>query len=158
MNISESMKRQVVSIQASADLAQALNLFVTRRIGTLPVVDDANRLVGMLHIYDLLNIAVPGFEQLLENSDFVHDLGALEYFRPAPEELARQVREVMQPPVSVEETSGLLRAATLLRCHTLSNVPVVDGDGRLVGIVSFVDIGVAILSQWQQPDGGDSPA
>ncbi len=154
MHVSDSMKRQVVSIGTSASVAQAMALFVARRVGTLPVVDDANRLVGVLQLRDLLNLVLPGFEQLLENSDFVHDLGALENHRPTAEETAVEVRELMQPPVSVEASSGLLRAATLLGCHGLVDVPVVDASGRLVGIVSFVDIGVALLAGWQEPEPG----
>jgi Mg/Co/Ni transporter MgtE len=148
VNISESMKHQVISINVSADIAQAVSLLNTWHISTLPVVDDENRLVGMLQIHDLLNLAVPGFERLLEDFDFVHDLGALENYHPTPEELARKVATLMQPPVSVEVNSGLLRAATLLRCHNLTNLPVVDANDHLVGIVSFVDIGTVLLSQW----------
>jgi CBS-domain-containing membrane protein len=33
--------------------------------------------------------------------------------------------------------------------HNLHDIPVVSKDGKLIGITSRVDIGVAILSTWQ---------
>jgi CBS-domain-containing membrane protein len=37
----------------------------------------------------------------------------------------------------------------------LTNLPVVDDDAKLVGIISFTDIGVALLAKWQQRTCGD---
>jgi CBS domain-containing protein len=59
----------------------------------------------------------------------------------------------MQPAISVDETCKLLRAYALMLQHNLLDIPVVNGRGELTGIVSWVDIGTAILSAWQ-PKGG----
>ncbi len=52
-NISQSMKHDVISISVSATIREAAALFVKEHIGTLPVVDEDGKLVGMLHIRDL---------------------------------------------------------------------------------------------------------
>jgi CBS domain-containing protein len=54
----------------------------------------------------------------------------------------------MKPAITVEEDCGLLRAYALMLQHNLHDMPVVSRDGRLAGITSRVDIGVAILSTW----------
>ncbi len=149
MKISDCMKQDVVSISASASIGQAAALFAVRRIGTLPVVDAAGRLVGLLQLRDLLALIMPDFVRLMEDFDFVQDFGAVETRQPSPEMLARSVREVMQPPISVDKNCGLLRAAALLRQHELLDMPVVTSDGLLVGIASRVDIGAALLSSWR---------
>jgi CBS domain-containing protein len=56
----------------------------------------------------------------------------------------------MQPAQSVEEGSGMLRAYGLMLKHNLSDLPVVSDEGMLVGVVSRVDIGTAILATWQE--------
>jgi len=56
---------------------------------------------------------------------------------------------LMQPAIRVEEDCGLLRAYAFMLQHRILDLPVVDKDGRLVGLASRVDIGVAILSGWQ---------
>ena len=155
MTLSDCMKRNVVSILVSATIGEAAELFAARHIGLLPVVDKAGRLVGVLQLRDLLALVMPDFVRLVEDIDFVHDFGAVEARRPSPEALGRPVREVMQAPISVDETCGLLRAFAVLRQNDLHDLPVVAPDGRLVGIASRVDIGVALLIAWSaSPPGG----
>ncbi|HET7091684.1 MAG TPA: CBS domain-containing protein [Anaerolineae bacterium] len=152
MKIADCMKRDVVSITASASIGQAAARFATRHIGMLPVVEAAGHLVGVLQLRDLLTLVMPDFVQLVEDFDFVHDFGAVESRQPSPETLARPVTEVMQPPISVEATCGLLRAFAVLREHDLHDLPVVDASGRLVGIASRVDIGAALLAGWRSAE------
>ena len=63
----------------------------------------------------------------------------------------------MRPPISVEQTCGLLRASALLRHHDLLDLPIVTPDGRLVGIASRVDIGAALLAGWRTSLEGGAP-
>ncbi len=149
--IRDCMKRNVVSIPITATIGEAAATFVARHIGMLPVVDDAGHLVGLLQLRDLLGLVMPDFVKLLEDFDFVHDFGAVEARHPSPEAMARPVQEVMQPPVSVDETCGLLRAAAFMRQHDLHDLPIVDVDGKLVGIASRVDVATAILASWLAP-------
>jgi len=157
MRISDCMKPNVVSITASASIGQAAALFAVRHIGTLPVIDGTGRLVGLLTLRNLLALVMPDFVRLMEDFDFVHDFGAVETRQPSPETLSRPVREVMQPPISVEQTCGLLRASALLRHHDLLDLPIVTPDSRLVGIASRVDIGTALLASWRTSLEGGAP-
>jgi CBS domain-containing protein len=51
------------------------------------------------------------------------------------------VREAMQVPVvTVRDDDGVAHAARVLLHHRISSVPVVDGDDRLVGMVSESDL------------------
>lgn len=149
MKISQVMKRDVISIPASASIGEAEALFINHHIGVLPVVDTSSQLVGLLLLSDVLNLVLPDFMRLMEDFDFVHDFGAVEARRLSLETMARPVNRVMQPPVCVEETSGLLRTFALLYHHRLSDVPVVTTGKRLVGIASRVDVGTALLASWQ---------
>lgn len=156
MNIKSCMKRNVVSIHTSNTVEHAAALIVSHHIGTLPVVNDNKQLAGLLTVRDLLALIMPDFVRLVENFDFVHDFGALEARQPTPDMLARPVREVMLPPVWVEESSGLVRAAALLRQHELIDLPVISDDtGQLVGIASRVDIATALLARWRSDSGGE---
>ena len=49
--------------------------------------------------------------------------------------------------MTIEEDSGLLRAYAIMLQNDMFDLPV-DSSGELVGIVSRVDIGSAILSMW----------
>jgi CBS domain-containing protein len=148
MQIKDCMKRNVISIPAAATIAEAAGIFVRSHIGVLPVVDDHGKPVGILRLSDLLSLELPDFVKLVADVDFVHNFGAVETTRPDPEMLNRPITTLMQTVITVEEESGLLRAYALMLQHQLLDVPVVNEIGELVGIVSRVDIGTAILSIW----------
>ena len=88
------------------------------------------------------------FVRFVEDVDFVHDFGAVETTRPDPGTLSRPITSLMKPITTIEEDCGLLRAYALMLQHNILDMPVVDTKGKLTGIVSRVDIGTAIISQW----------
>ena len=149
MDMSQCMKRNVVSIEAQATIAEAAALIVKHHIGLLPVVNSDGRLIGVLGLRDLLSLSMPVFVKLLDDLDFVYDFGAVEDALPDPIALAKPVTSLMRAAISVKASSGLLRAYSLLEHHHIHDLPVVDDAGRLVGIASRVDIGAAILGRWQ---------
>jgi len=144
------MKREVVTVTAEMTVPEAAQVVAERRVGTLPVVGADGRLEGIVTLLDILRVFMPDFVELLDNIDFVHDFGALEDLQPrdVPEAARLTVREIMEPPVAVDQEAGLLRACALMFKHRLQDLPVVDSEGRLVGLVSRVDIGAAFLAAW----------
>ena len=155
-HISDCMKRHVVTIGPLAQVRAAVDLFVTRHIGLLPVAEEQDRLLGMVSLRDMLGLVMPVFVNLIDDVDFVHDFGAVELLHPSEDALAQPVTAVMRPAVTVPETCGLLRAYVLMRQRDLHDLIVVDPDMRLVGIASRVDIATAVLAQWQVGK-GDEP-
>lgn len=150
MIINKHMKRNVVSIAATASIREAAALIVKRHIGMLPIVDKENKLVGVVGIRDLLSLELPDFVNFIIDVDFVHDFGAVEITRPPARTLNRSVKSLMKEAVKVEEDCGLLRAYALMLQHNLHDLPVVSKDGTLIGVASRVDIGTAILSAWSK--------
>jgi CBS domain-containing protein len=113
------------------------------------VVDQDKKLVGILHIRDLLELVMPSFVGVVEDFDFVRgDFSGFETLLPPPEVAVQPASSIMDPPVSVKVESGLLRAFAIMNSHDLYDLPVVDDDGRLVGLASRVDIGTALLAGW----------
>ena len=150
MQIGLSMKTKIVTVLASATVADAANLFWIHHIGMLPVVDDDGHLLGILHLRNLLHLIMPVFVDLIEDFDYVGDFGVIEDREPSREELILPISEVMEPPIYVREDSGLVRAFAFIHKHDLLDLPVVNDDGRLVGLASRVDIGRALLATWWQ--------
>ncbi|MGB7872912.1 MAG: CBS domain-containing protein [Anaerolineales bacterium] len=149
MNVKASMKKRVISVQDTDDLGTAAKKFVKHHVGMLPVISAEGKLVGVLQLRDLLNLALPDFTRLMEDFDFVGTFGAANSIQPSKEQIAKKVSDVMEPPVFVEDTCGLTRAFALLHKHNLTDLPVVDAENRLLGIASRVDIGTSILKSWE---------
>ena len=149
MNVKSSMKKQVITVLNTDDLGTAAKLFVKHHVGMLPVINAEGKLVGVLQLRDLLNLALPDFTRLMEDFDFVGTFGAANSIQPSKEEIAKKVSEVMEPPVCVDDTCGLSRAFALLHHYKLTDLPVVDAENCLVGIASRVDVGTAMLKKWE---------
>ena len=150
MNISDCMKRNVVSIPETSTIREAAAIIVGKHIGLLPIVDKDGKLVGVVGLRDLLNLELPDFVRFIEDLDFVHDFGAVETTRPAPQTLTRSITTLMRDAITVEEDCGLLRAYALMLQQNLHDMPVLSKNGKLIGIASRVDIGTSILSTWDK--------
>jgi CBS domain-containing protein len=148
MKIKDIMKKNVVSIPEKTTIGEAASVIVAKRVGILPVVDEQGRPVGVVSLSDLLKLEMPDFINLVADIDFVHDFGAVETTRPAAELLAQSITTIMEPVITIEENSGLLRAYAIMLQNEIFDLPVTNISGGLVGIVSHVDIGSAILSLW----------
>lgn len=152
MNIKSCMKRHVVYIKATTTIHEAAEIIVKKHIGLLPVVDDNDRPIGVIGMRDLLKLEMPDFVNFVSDVDFVHDFGAVEDKRPPAKTLSKSIKTLMHPLITVDEDCGLLRAYALMLQQNLHDIPVVSKDGKLIGIASRVDVGVAILSAWSKAD------
>jgi CBS domain-containing protein len=150
MKVSHTMKKAVISTTPQTTVLEAAKLLIEKRIGTLPVVDSDHKLIGMITIDDVLDVFIPNYFGLIENLSFVHGFGALEDFQPKDFSEVDEVtvETLMKTPVFVEETDSIFRAATRLFRHELIDLPVVDSQGKLVGLASHVDVGTAFLQKW----------
>lgn len=150
MKIGECMKRNVISIPDTATVREAAAVFAKEHVGLLPIVDQQNKLVGVIGLRDLLTLELPDFIRFVADVDFVHDFGAVENTRPSPGVLDQPIKLLMKPAITVYEDSGLLRTYALMLQHQLHDIPVISRDAQLVGMASRVDIGTAIVSTWAE--------
>ena len=154
MKVQSVMKKEVVTVSQDSTFGEALTLMVERRVGLLPVLDGDRRLVGVLSLREAMNIVLPDIVDWIQDLDFVEDFGAVER-APLEDSLRRRpIRAVMEPALSVREDAGLIGTYTYLRQHELSDVAVVDASNHLVGVASWVDVGVGFLRD-RLRSGGD---
>jgi CBS domain-containing protein len=149
-NIGNCMKRTVIFVSPDTTIGQAVTLMIEKRVGTLPIVDEDNALVGVITISDIIKIFLPDFVSLLSDIDFIKDYGNMKI--PPLETLEKvenqSVAEIMEEPVAVEEDSSLIRALSIMHKHNLADLPVLE-QGKLCGIASRVDIGREFFSSWR---------
>src|SRR5262249_46367691 len=145
MRAIDVMLRDVVTVRPDANVAEAIKLLAEHDVSALPVVDQADNLVGVLSEADLIHRAEIGTEK--------HRPWWLEAVTGAStlaEEFAKshgkKVREVMTAGViSVNEETPLSEIAALFERKRIKRVPVVK-DGKLVGIVSRSNLTQALAS------------
>ena len=127
MLIKDWMARNPVTITEDTSMIKAIHIMKERRFRRLPVVAQG-KLVGMVTDRDLKE-ASPSKATTLD----VHEL----YYLLA--EL--QVQEIMsRNPISVSQDDTVEHAAQIMLEHTISGLPVVDEQDRVVGIITQSDV------------------
>lgn len=150
MNISDCMKRNVISLEETATVREAAGIFANKHIGLLPIVNKEMNVIGVVGLKDLLSLKLPDFVRFVADVDFVHDFGAVETSSPSSEALNESITTMMKEAIMVDEGCGLTRAYALMLQHNLHDMPVISNDQKLIGVASRVDIGTAILSSWAE--------
>ena len=149
MSVRNYMKKKVFYIHEDDTIECATKLMVEYHIGTLPVVDQEKKLIGILTLSSLLRIILPDFIELISNFSFITNLGVFETKSPSSEELNIKIKEIMEKPIYVHEDWSLIHVAAILHNEELIDIPVVDSSKLLVGLASHVDIGTAIIENWK---------
>ncbi len=150
MIVKNCMKREVFSIAADSTIRDAAAIFVRHHVGLLPILDKDDKPIGEVGLQDLLTLEMPDFVSIVKDVDFVHDFGAVETTRPPAHALDQSIKKLMKPAVTVPVDCGLLRAYALMLQNNLPDILVVTKSGKLAGIASRVDVGVAILKAWKK--------
>ena len=103
-----------VTIKTGATVKHALDMMHEFHIGGIPVVDNDMNLLGIVTNRDLR------FER----------------------DLSRRIDEVMTKDnlITTNQSTNLEEAADILQKHKIEKLPVVDQNGKLVGLVTYKDI------------------
>jgi CBS domain-containing protein len=138
MQAQDVMTTWVATVGDGATVREAAKLMAERRVSALPVLDEKDRLVGIVSEGDLVRRSELGTTDA-EGSWWLRVLAentARDYVKAH----ATAVRDVMTSPVvSVRRSTPLREVARLLEKHRIKRVPVLQG-GRLVGVVSRADL------------------
>ncbi|KAF8410100.1 hypothetical protein HHK36_002622 [Tetracentron sinense] len=142
--MTEKEDLQVVKTTTTVDEAfelTALEILVENRITGFPVVDDDWKLVGLISDYDLLALDSISGVGRTDTSLFPEVDSTWQTFNEIQKLLSKTnskvVGDLMTPaPLVVGETTYLEDAARLLLETKYRRLPVVDGDGKLVGIIT----------------------
>jgi CBS domain-containing protein len=119
MNASEWMTKGVKSCRPGDSLERAAQIMWEHDCGVLPVVDADERLVGVITDRDVCMAAYTrgrSLSQISVSDAMAHELHC------------------------VRDTDPVRSALALMRRARVRRVPVVDGEGRLMGILSMADL------------------
>ncbi len=148
MQVKNFMRTNVHTIYQTASLRQAMEVFSEHLVGILPVLDAENKLTGVLMIEDTLKRFMPKFVEMLQEADFIHDYGLLEHGLRSVNVDEITVAELMQRRFYVNENDGLMAPIVMMYKKKVYDVPVVDDEKHVVGIVSHARTGSIFLKEW----------
>ena len=103
-----------ITIEKERTVGDALSLMKEYKIGGIPVVNDSHSLIGIVTNRDLR-------------------------FEP---DMSRKISEVMTSEniITTGQETDLEIAANILQKHKIEKLPVVDGNNKLIGLITYKDI------------------
>ena len=136
------MTREVITVTPDTDITQATRILLENHINGLPVVDENQRLVGIVCQSDLIaqqkRIPLPSLFTLLDG--YISLTSAKQFEKEVQKIAATRVEQAMtSKPVTVGPKTSLEDIASLMVEKKLHTLPVVD-EGKLVGIIGKEDM------------------
>lgn len=141
------MSRDVIAVAPDAPLAEALRLLRRHRIKALPVTDEGARVLGIVTQTDLLDKAA--WDRSGPRLGLGRRLRLTAERGRAPHGCAADIMSAVE---SVGPDTPIAVLVPRMSEAGLHHLPVVDADGRLVGIVSQTDLIPALLSEADAPE------
>jgi len=138
MLVHDVMSTGVVKAKKTDTVRSVVMKMLSRDCGAIPVVEDDDRLVGMVTVRDELLPLYPNYGDYIHDSVRSRDFAEME--EGYPEVLAKKVEEIMSNnPLTVSPGDPILQAASYMGLKHFRRIPVVER-GKLVGMVSIGDI------------------
>jgi CBS domain-containing protein len=140
--VGDVMTTRVIALKRTADFKEIVSVLRRYRVSACPVINDAGQVVGVVSEADLL----------YKEADPSTPCGPIRLrWKLGEESKANAVtagRLMTSPAVTIQPDAPVVIAARTMQDRRLKRLPVVSGDGALIGIVSRADV----LSVYERPD------
>jgi CBS domain-containing protein len=150
MNVEDVMQKEVIKFNELDKIVDVAQSFRDNKISGAPVVDENNHVVGVISEGDIMrlievhspriNLILPAPLDLIELPiKMKHELNEVaEDMQKAGSTVIDQI--MTKKIIKVKPESSVMDAAELMDSHKIKRLPVVDNDGKLVGIITRGDI------------------
>jgi acetoin utilization protein AcuB len=130
MFVSRSMTPKVITIDKDASIFDAQEIMAKHTIRHLPVVDDENRLIGIVTDRDIRSALPTNIFKALEDP-----------FNVKEKLKTMKIQDVMtQDPFTISPSDTIQDALLLIQQKRVGAFPVVVNEGKLKGILSVRDL------------------
>jgi len=138
MIVRDVMTRGVLTVKRDDTVKSVVEKIIMRHCGSIPVVDENDRLIGIVTLRDIMLPMYPNM------GDYVHDNVHARDFEEMEEGYSKVLEmtagDIMTPnPMTVSPDDPVLKAASYMGLKNLRRIPVADSS-KLVGMVSIGDI------------------
>lgn len=142
LRVRDVMTTDVATVNPAASYKQVARVLAERSPTTVPVLDDAGHVLGVVSEADVLCKQERGYRVTTGGT-------RLRTRTDRAKAAAHAAADLMtMPPVTIHPDAFLGEAARLMNDRRVKRLPVVDSSGRLIGIVCRCDL----LSAFLRPD------
>ena len=141
--VSDVMSYNPISVKPEMPLKEAIKILAEQRISGLPVVNENEKLVGIVSETDLMwqesGATPPPYIMLLDSVIFLEN--PARYEKEIHKALGETVKDVMtKNPLTTTPEQLLSTAAKVMHEHDIHRLPVLDENEKVIGILTRGDI------------------
>ncbi|MGB3691810.1 MAG: CBS domain-containing protein [Spirulinaceae cyanobacterium] len=141
--VADVMTPDPITVKPETSLGEAIKILAEKRISGLLVVDEEDKLLGILSETDLMwqesGVDPPPYITFLDSIIYLKN--PARYDKDIHKALGQTAGEVMsEKPITIEATQALREAAKLMHEEKVRRLPVVNDAKQLVGIITQGDI------------------
>ena len=139
MKVRQIMTKDLTSVEKDTSVKELIFILKNSELANMPVVDEMGKLIGVISEKDLIKAALPGYFEMLHSTSFIPDMN----------QLAKKLTQIADDPIEkylhqdvifVKDDDDDLQAADMIIRKNVKNLPVVDKEGILVGVVKRIDL------------------
>jgi len=143
MKVKDLISTNVLTISKDTSVEEIAGILAENNISGVPVVDEENRVIGIVTQKDLLYKDIkprfPAVVEILGGMIFLS--GVKEYNTELKKLVATKAEELMTKKViTISPDSSVEKAAAIMVDKNINRIPVVDEGNHLLGIISRADI------------------
>lgn len=148
LRVADVMNREPIQVSANQTLAEAAKTLSEHGVSTAPVTDEQGRCVGMLSATDFLHRECRHDHEQSLTGETHHLVDSSGEGPISINSLSENMVNchMTQAVQSVSPDATLLKAAHIMNTEHIHRLPVLDQDGRVMGMVSTMDVVSSLLN------------
>ena len=150
IQVKDAMEKNVIKFHADDKISDVAQILRDNKISGAPIVDDNNKVIGIVSegdIMRLLEVHSPRLNLILPSPLDVIELPLRMKYEldEIAEDMNRAasviIGEIMTKKVfTIKEEDDISDAAQFMDTHSINRLPVVDDEGKLIGIITRGDL------------------
>ena len=128
MRVKDIMVKKVITLNSEMNAKDAMHKLQERKISGLPVVDDDNKVVGMLTEKSILMAILPSYVKKVGH--FVYDVNSKKLIDRIEKLNELKVKDIMRKEIiTATEDTSLTEIARIMLTQKIRRIPVVEVGG-----------------------------
>lgn len=146
MKVHQIMRTSVITVTPKTPFKELWEAIFKKHVHSLPVVDTQNSLLGIVAEEDLVRRLYPDFSEIIDDFKTATDFEEMESNVGKLTEL--KAGDVMHTRVIfTREDTPIMRALSRMLVRNVRQLPVVTGEGIVIGVISKRDIVDALIKR-----------
>ena len=137
------MTEDVITINKNASIEELSSILLENKISGVPVMDDDSNLVGVVTEADIIEqdtkLHFPAYFKLFDGIIYLESLN--KFKRSLKKHLATRIEDIMTKKLkTISPDTSVSEIADIMLKQKINRLPILDEDGKLIGIVTRADI------------------